>query len=133
MTTQAAESPDVIERLYGIEARLSALESAMVAFIEEQREWRKQFIEEQREYRREINTRFERLEQSVDRLNERSDRLSECTDRVEENLGGRIDRVEENLVGRIDRVGSRIDRVLYVTLGVMTAIAVAGIAAAVFG
>ena len=122
MTTQAAESTDVIERLYGIETRLSALESTMVAFIEEQREWLKQFIEEQREYRREINTRFERLEQSVDRLNERSDRLSERTDRVEENLGGRI-----------DRVGSRIDRVLYVTLGVMTAVAVAGIAAAVFG
>lgn len=122
MTTQTTAPPSVEERLAGVEARLSALESTLVAFIEEQREWRNQVVEEQREWRRETSARFERLEQSVDRLNERSDRLNE-----------RIDRVEENLGGRIDRLGGRIDRVLYITLGVMTAIAVAGIAAAVFG
>jgi predicted nuclease with TOPRIM domain len=123
MTTQA--SPAVTS----VEERLAALEATLTAFIAEQREWRNQFAAEQLAWRIEVNERFARLESSVDRLNERVDRLSERVDRLSE----RVDRVEENLGGRIDRLGAHVNRILYVALGGMSSVIVAGVIAIVFG
>ena len=134
MTTQVSPAAP------GVEERLAALEATLTAFIAEEREWRSQFIAEQREWRNqfvaeqlawrtEVNERFARLESSVDRLNERVDRLSERVDRLSE----RVDRIEENLGNRIDRLGAHVNRILYVALGGMSSVIVAGVIAIVFG
>ena len=116
MTTQVSPASP------GVEERLAALEATLTAFIAEQREWRNQFAAEQLAWRIEVNERFARLENSVDRLNERVDRLSE-----------RVDRVEEHLGSRIDRLGAHVNRILYVALGGMSSVIVAGVVAIVFG
>ena len=111
MTTQTTATPTV-------EERLAALEATLTAFIAEQREWRN-----------EVNERFVRLESGIDRLGERITQTNERIDRLNE----RVDRINDNLGGRIDRMGVHVNRILYVALGGMLSVIVAGVIAIVFG